>query len=375
MDIDSVISQLENEQLSTDYSVHNKQKKKIKLFHLPKQIQINRLPVNSSPTTNSSTSSSSTTPSSPTHHNKPTQDTSNPPTPFEFTPPILPSYPITNPTQHPETISDLTNQQEYPIDTEILKLYGDTVHRNLGTHLNGNIDNDHQWYYLWFQLISYHHPLYTPPQSKLGRDIVKTLAEEFQGVRERKWNSEKALLFPIIILRKPHKKLTSQEIKQRLHFRLNQWKLGNFIALATDTIMEAFQYHDSKSPTLTIDEKLEIFNHLVYHGKLREALQFLTNNHDENTILQPNQIDSKTNKSVLDVLKSKHPPLRIPDITQTKYKLDEFEYVPQPLPLNITEDDVKLIAPQLHGSGGPTSLDSSLLSDLLLRFGKSSTIF
>ncbi len=373
MDIDSVISQLENEELSTDFSVHNKQKKKIKLNQLPKQINVNRFPVNSTPSSSPSTSSSSTTSTSPTHHNSPTKQSSHPPTSIEFTPPTLPTYPITNPPQHPDTITDLTNQQEHQIDTELLHLYGDTVHRNLGTHLTGDINDDPKWYYLWFQLISYHHPLYTPPQSKLGRDIVKTLANEFQGVRDRKWNSEKALLFPIIILRKPHQKLNSQEIKQRLRFRLDQWQSGNYIALATDTITEAFQYHDTKSSTLTIDEKLQIFNQLVYHGKLREALQFLTSTHEENIILQPNQIDPKSSKSVLEVLKSKHPPLRIPDITNPEFELDKFEYVPQPLPLHITENDVKLMAPQLHGSGGPTSLDSSLLSDLLLRYGTSST--
>ncbi len=286
----------------------------------------------------------------------------------------MPPYPIINPTQHTETINDLKRQTEHSIDTELIKLYGDTVHCNLGTHLTANIDNDPQWYYIWFQLISYHHPLYSPPQSKIGHDIVKTLAQEFQGVREQKWNSEKALLFLIIILRKPHQKLTSQEIKHRLRFRLNQWKMGNFIELATDTITEAHQYHTSKPPTLDIEEKLIIFNQLVYHGKLREALCFLTNKHDENTILQPSDTDLKTGKSVLEVLKSKHPPLRIQDITQKQFKLDEYEFVPQPLSLQFTENDVKTMASNLHGSGGPTTLDSYLLSDLLLRYGTSSTL-
>ncbi|KAL7463415.1 hypothetical protein ACHAXS_003796, partial [Conticribra weissflogii] len=151
--------------------------------------------------------------------------------------------------------------------------------------------------------------------------------------------------------------------------------MGNFIELATDTITEAFQYHTSKPPPLDIDEKLQIFNQLVYHGKLREALRFLTNKHDDNTILQPSDTDLKTGKSVLEVLKSKHPPLRIQDITQKHFKLDEYDFVPQPLSLQFTENDVKNMASNLHGSGGPTSIDSSLLSDLLLRYGTSSTLF
>ncbi|KAL7461856.1 hypothetical protein ACHAXS_002258, partial [Conticribra weissflogii] len=106
-----------------------------------------------------------------------------------------------------------------------------------------------------------------------------------------------------------------------------------------------------------------------------EALRFLTNKHEENAILQPSDIDLKTSKSVLEVLKSKHPPIRIQDITQEQYNLDKYEYVPQPLALQITEENVKEMASNLHGSGGPTSLDSSLLSDLLLRYGTSSTSF
>ncbi len=299
MDIDSVISQLETDELSHDFSVHNKTKKKIKLTPLPKQINVNCYPINSSSPSPSSTSSSSTSSQPNQPNNIPIHSSTHSTVTNECTPPPIPLYSITNPSQHPETLQDLQHQHKHPIDTKLIKLYGDTVHRNIGTHLNGNIDNDSQWYYLWFQLISYHHPLYTPPQSKLGCDIIKTLSEEFQGVRNRQWNSEKALLFPIIILRKPHQKLTSQEIKHRLRFRLDQWKNGQFIALATDTITEAFQYHDSKPPVLAFDEKLHVFNQLVYHGKLREALQFLTNKHDENVILQPNDIDSKTGKSVL----------------------------------------------------------------------------
>ncbi len=373
MDIDSIISQLETDELSKDFSIHNKMKKKIKLTSLPKQINVNRFPINSPSLSTSSTSSSSTSPTSKLSTNLPTQSSSHPLHHITSTSPIMPPYPIKNPPQDPETITDLDYQTNHPIDIELIKLYGDTVHRNLGTHLTGNINNDPQWYYIWYQLISYHHPLYTPPQSKLGRDIVNKIADEFQGVRLRKWNSEKALLLPIIILQKSHQKLTSQEIKHRLRFRLDQWNQGHFIELATDTITEAYQYHESKSPNLEMDEKLQIFNQLVYHGKLQETLRFLTNKHTENTILQPDDVDPKTGKSVLEVLKSKHPSLRIQDITQDKYKLDKYNFVPQPLDLHITENDVKLMAPQLHGSGGPTSLDSSLLTDLLLRYGISST--
>ena len=260
MDIDSVISQLETEELSHDYSVHNKTKKKIKLTPLPKQINVNRFPINSSSSSTKSNSSNTTSSQPNLPPDTPTHIPTTSPVPTEYTPPSIPLYSITNPSQHPETLQDLQHQHEHPIDSELIKLYGDTVHRNIGTHLTGNINNDSQWYYLWYQLISYHHPFYTPPQSKLGRDIVRTLTEEFQGVRTRQWNSERALLFPIIILRKPHQKLSSQEIKHRLRFRLNQWKNGQFIALATDTITEAFQYHDTKSPALAFDEKLHIFN-------------------------------------------------------------------------------------------------------------------
>ncbi len=307
MDIDSIISQLETDELSKDFSIHNKMKKKIKLTKLPKQINVNRFPINSPSPSTSSASSSSNDHDFKSPTTSPTHSSTNPPHLNNNTSPTMPPYPITNPIQDIETLTDLNHQKEHQIDTELIKIYGDTVHRNLGTHLTGNITNDPQWYYIWFQLISYHHPLYTPPQSKLGRDIVKTIAAEFEGVRNRKWNSEKALLFPIIILRKSHQKLNSQEIKHRLQFRLDQWNKGHFIELATDTITEAYQYHESKSPDLDMDEKLQIFNQLVYHGKLREALRFLTNKHDDNVILQPDDIDTKTGKSVLEVLKSKHP--------------------------------------------------------------------
>ena len=117
------------------------------------------------------------------------------------------------------------------------------------------------------------------------------------------------------------------------------------------------------------EQLLKTFNTLVLSGKLHEATNFILNETPQ-VILQPNDIDDKTHLPVIDVLKSKHPELKINDITNPDFQLEPYPEVPTPLPIQITDSDVLEITSVLHGTGGPTSLDSTMLKNFLLSYGK-----
>ena len=44
--------------------------------------------------------------------------------------------------------------------------------------------------------------LYDVPYGKVGRRFVEILSVEFDGVRARKWNSERVIVFQLVILQR-----------------------------------------------------------------------------------------------------------------------------------------------------------------------------
>ncbi len=88
---------------------------------------------------------------------------------------------------------DLACQFLHPCDNQLITVYGDTIHRNDGRHLDGGIADDGVWQRRYNRVVAHPHPMYNPPKGGVGHRVVSTMAREFTGVRERKWNSERAL--------------------------------------------------------------------------------------------------------------------------------------------------------------------------------------
>jgi hypothetical protein len=90
----------------------------------------------------------------------------------------------------------MPSEADHRLDT----VYGDHPHQNDGTHLSGGWAHDNLWQKRWRRVAELPSVFYNPPQGRVGRRFVATLKDEFQGVRECKWNLERVLIFPSIIL-------------------------------------------------------------------------------------------------------------------------------------------------------------------------------
>jgi hypothetical protein len=84
--------------------------------------------------------------------------------------------------------------------------------------------------------------------------------------------------------------------------------------------------------------------------------------------LLPDDLDTKTNEPIIDVLWSKHPDARVPDISV----LEKYETLPDLVALDITEDTVEQVARRLSGSAGPGGTDSAAFQHWLIQFGGAS---
>ena len=121
------------------------------------------------------------------------------------------------------------------------------------------------------------HPMYDTPTGKVGMRFISMLASEFNGVRARKWNSERPIIFAPIILRKTTGVYKARNIRTWITRRLNDWEKGNYAALVADTIGEALCNVKSKTtPPEENEIRARVFNSLLLSGRVREAVRYST---------------------------------------------------------------------------------------------------
>ncbi len=97
---------------------------------------------------------------------------------------------------------DLPGATILDADRILEKVYGDYVHQNSGAHLDGGITNNAMWQGFWRRLIACPSSTYDVPSGAVGKRLVEKIAEELRGVKSRKWNSERFVLFSLVVLQR-----------------------------------------------------------------------------------------------------------------------------------------------------------------------------
>jgi hypothetical protein len=87
-------------------------------------------------------------------------------------------------------VGDLPGATILPVDLMLMKVYGDYIHQNNDTHLDGGIEEDGAWQERWRRLIALPSQRYDAPSGAVGRHFVEILTEELEGICRYKWNSE-----------------------------------------------------------------------------------------------------------------------------------------------------------------------------------------
>ena len=108
---------------------------------------------------------------------------------------------------------------------------------------------------------------------------------------------------------------------------------------------------------------------MVLAGKIYSATNMVVDI-EVCVLFLPNKIDPKSNLPVIDVLKKKHPHIRIPDLNDPDcVAFEEYEKLPGHIPPTITSEMVIKVVSKLHGGAGLCGVDSHHLKNLLLRHG------
>ena len=200
-------------------------------------------------------------------------------------------------------------------DRNLISRYGYCVHGNDGTHLDGGVEDDTYWQQLYNRVTDCNLPLWEVP-STVETDFLLTLAKLLQDVRERKCNSEKALLFAPCILRKTRGKKTFAETKPLIRGRLEAWKVGHYLALLKD-IEEAALEDGWSTPhdrEFELEEAGKKYDAMIKRGQVRSAVRMVTQR-DLGGLYQPTDKCTKTGRPAIDILREKHPAGVIPNVT------------------------------------------------------------
>ena len=112
---------------------------------------------------------------------------------------------------------------------------------------------------------------------------------------------------------------------------------------------------------------------MVIDGKLRQAVRSTTDRTGGGMLL-PEDADTKTGRTVIDVLCDKHPPLMISDL-ESNEEWASFEKYTDSLdcvPVDCHQEAVMEVAAKLQGRAGPCRVDAVQLKKWLLPYGRES---
>ena len=117
------------------------------------------------------------------------------------------------------------------------------------------------------------------------------------------------------------------------------------------------------------DDAIERSYHdTVLSGKLQQAVRLETDREGGGCLL-PDDKCTKTGRPVAEVLWEKHPDMRVPPVENpTCTAFEEYEDVPETVPLDFTEDDITWIASKLSSAAGTMGVEAMELCNWLLCF-------
>ena len=163
-------------------------------------------------------------------------------------------------------------------------------------------------------MIAFPSQRYDVPTGRVGRLFVAQVAKEMGGIVKRTWNAERFIVMQAVILQQSPDVKRARDIWRQVETRLRQWQEGTFLMLVEDTIRTSRGLISHMRRSMSDEAIAKSFTTMVLKGKIRQAVRFATLR-GEGGVLKGSDVDSKTGKTVLEVLHSKHPEAVAPDAT------------------------------------------------------------
>ena len=122
------------------------------------------------------------------------------------------------------------------------EVYRDRVHANPDTHLDGGISENTVWQPWWRELTVMPLRRYETLSGNVGRHFTGTLGGELRGVLYREWNSERFIVYQMVILQRARHVAASHAIRYFIEKRLEAWEDSKHRMLVKDTLCTCVEY-------------------------------------------------------------------------------------------------------------------------------------
>ena len=160
-----------------------------------------------------------------------------------------------------------------PEELRLREVYGDWFHGNSGMHLDGGVADNSEWQAWWRDLVVMPSRRYDAPSGKVGRRFVGMFGAKMQGVRYRRWNLERFIVFQTVILQRARHVTASHVIRRRVEKRLDAWGASKHAMLVGDTLRSCEEYLTTARREEKAEHRAQTYHSLVLRGKLRSAVR------------------------------------------------------------------------------------------------------
>ena len=202
---------------------------------------------------------------------------------------------------------------------------------------------------------------FTVPNGRAGRDFVSELARLYQAYGSSSAmepvSLKAVMVFPILMLQKPWKRLKSTHHIQCLGRRIKSWLEGNLEELLEEgrALQQRLpkQWNEKANSTLA-----RTFANLMFAGKCKAALDLLSNSHKGGLLHLQDHVDTDdpSSPTVRELLDTKHPPAQ-PCHQECLMQEDPTE--PHPVIFEALDASViRFASLRVSGAAGPSGLDS-----------------
>ena len=226
------------------------------------------------------------------------------------------------------------------------------------------VSND-VWVCRWRRLVrAYSGSVYDLPGGNVGKEFVGMLVDEIMFVSEKVFCSERVIVFCRVVLQRDRMVKKGCDVRLLVKRRMEAWRVGKFDGLVEEAV-RCTRSLSFRSSVNSQEQVLKVFTRLMLKGELRAATRWITER-GSGRVLSPNDKVGSGDRTVLDVLREKHPdPAPIDECAMDGCD-DEL---PALMDVSVTSGHVEKIARSLHGGAGPGGTNSSHWRSFLLRFG------
>ena len=246
-------------------------------------------------------------------------------------------------------------------DMKMCQAFGATLMHSVGRGVKD------VWSKRWSVIASFRCRQYDLPGGSVGREFVSLLSEEVSKLANGEFRSERLVVFMSVLLQRDPLVKKGADVRRLLRRRMDLWRESQVTELLCEAERCSQQLPKPREGKQGDDHTIRVFTRLMLRGQVRSAVRWMTERLSSTSggVLHPSAPAGTAGKTVLEVLKEKHPEPR-EAIERAFLSCDEL---PPLVDVDITAAHVEKVARQIQGSAGPGGTMALQWQRFLLGYG------